>query len=74
MTIVSSDDCLRIDIVDSREGTYLRSLYMESYVGCYPIPKKYVFRFNKVKKFEKIDIIYLSEKGEMSEPATFKKF
>lgn len=72
VNFIPSDDYLRIDIVDSREGTYLRCLYMESYVGCYPISKKYVFRFDKVKKFEKIDIIYLSEKGETSEPATFK--
>jgi hypothetical protein len=65
-------DHLRIDISDSREGTYLRCLHMGSYVGCYHIPREYIFKFNKIKKVDEVDIIYISKDGIMSEPAIFK--
>lgn len=68
----SSRDYLRIDILDSRDGIYLRCLHMGSYVGCYPIPRKYVFKYNKVKKIEKVDIIYVTQEGIMSEPVRFR--
>jgi hypothetical protein len=64
---------LKIKITDSREGIYLRCLQMGTYVGCYPIPKTYKIKYNEIKKIDRIDIIYLSEKEEMSEPATFRK-
>lgn len=71
---IPASDHLKIDIIDPRIGTYVRCLRMESYIGCYPIPPKYTFRYNKVKKIEKIDIIYISGEGEMSQPVTFNKF
>lgn len=64
---------LTINITDQRKGTYLRCLYRGAYIGCYPIPKTYVFKFNNVKEFEKIDIIYLSDSGGISRPATFRQ-
>jgi hypothetical protein len=74
VTFIPTDSYLRIHIVDQRKGTYMRCLYRDTYIGCYPIPEIYVFKFNSVKKFEKIDIIYLSDKGKMSSPATFRNF
>ncbi len=67
----NTKDHLKIDILDSREGTYLRCLYMGSYVGCYPIPKKYILKYNRIKKIKKVDIIYTSHEGLMSKPARF---
>jgi len=66
-----SEDNVKIDITDTRKGTYLRCIYMDSYIGCYPIPKQYIFRLNSVKEIEKIVIIYISHAGEMSSPTTF---
>jgi hypothetical protein len=63
---------LKIEITDARSGTYLRCLYMGSYVGCYPIPNHYIFQYNGVKKIRKIDIIYASGDGKTSQPATFR--
>jgi hypothetical protein len=67
-----SEDDVKVDITDTREGTYLRCIYMDSYIGCYPIPKHYTFKLNSVKEIEKIDIIYTSNTGEMSSPTTFR--
>ncbi|NWF97587.1 MAG: hypothetical protein HXY52_01435 [Nitrospirae bacterium] len=66
-----TSDHVIININDSRKGTYLRCLYMGTYVGCYPIPKKYLFKFNKVKHIDRIDIIFLSENGIPSKPSSF---
>jgi len=67
-----TEDRLKIEITDARTGTFLRCLYMGSYVGCYPIPHHYVFQYNRVKKAEKIDILYVSGDGKTSQPATFR--
>jgi hypothetical protein len=67
-----AEDHLKIEINDARAGTFLRCLHMGSYVGCYPIPHHYVFQYNKVKKAEKIDILYVSDDGKTSQPATFR--
>lgn len=67
-----SEDNVKIDITDTRKGTYLRCIYMDSYIGCYPIPKQYTFRLNSVKEIEKIVIIYISHTGEMSSPTIFR--
>jgi hypothetical protein len=72
VNFISSEDNVKIDIADTRKGTYLRCIYMDSYIGCYPIPKQYTLRLNSVKEIEKIDIIYISHTGEMSSPATFR--
>lgn len=74
VNFIQTDSYLRIHIVDQRKGTYMRCLYRDTYIGCYPIPEIYVFKFNSVKKFEKIAIIYLSDKGKMSNPTTFRNF
>lgn len=73
VNFIPSDSHLTINIIDQRKGTYLRCLYRDTYIGCYPIPKLYVFKCNSVKEFEKIDIIYLSDSGGMSRPATFRR-
>jgi hypothetical protein len=72
VNFISSEDNVKIDITDTRKGTYLRCIYMDSYIGCYPIPKQYTLRLNSVKEIEKIDIIYISPTGEMSSPTTFR--
>jgi len=74
VNFILAEGHLTIDIVDSRTGTYVRCVHMGSYVGCYPIPRKYIFKFNNIKKVERIDIIYISKDGIMSKPATFKGF
>ena len=66
-----SEDDIKVSITDTRKGTYLRCIYMDSYIGCYPIPKRYTFRLNSVKEIDKIVIIYISNTGEMSSPTTF---
>ena len=72
VNFIPTQDHVKIEIGDSRSGIFWRCLYMGSYTGCYPIPRKYVFQYNTVKKVDKIDIIYQSEQGEMSRPATFR--
>ena len=66
-----ASDHLRIEITDSREGTYLRCLHMGTYVGCYPIPRIYMFKYNKIKRIDRIDIILLSKDGMASKAASF---
>jgi hypothetical protein len=73
VTFVPRPGRLKIEITDSREGVYLRCVHMGAYVGCYPIPKNYTMKYNAVKKVDRIDILYLSEKGEGSEPAIFRQ-
>ena len=68
------DDYLRITIHDTRKGIYMRCLHMGSYVGCSPIPKDYTFRYNTVKKIQKIDVIYVDGENRESKPATFENF
>ena len=68
------DDHLRIKIYDTRNGIYMRCLHMGSYVGCSPIPKDYTFRYNTVKKIQKIDIILVNGEDGESKPSTFKNF
>jgi len=72
VNFIPAQDHVKIEIGDSRSGIFWRCLYMGSYTGCYPIPQKYVFQYNTVKNVDKIDIIYQSEQGEMSLPATFR--
>jgi len=72
VNFIPSEDNVKIDITDTRKGTYLRCIYMDSYIGCYPIPKQYTFRLNSVKEIEKFDIIYISHTGEMSSPTIFR--
>lgn len=71
INFIPASDHLKIEITDSREGTYLRCLYTGSYVGCYPIPRIYMFRYNKVKRIDRIDIIFLSEDGTVSKASSF---
>ena len=68
------DDYLRITIHDTRKGIYMRCLHMGSYVGCSPIPKDYTFRYNTVKKIQKINVIYVDRENRESKPATFENF
>ena len=67
---VQEKDHLRIQIIDSRAGTYLRCLTMGSYVGCYPIPRNYIFKLNRIKKIDRIDIIYVPGDGPISFPSS----
>jgi hypothetical protein len=69
---IKTDEDLKIDIHDTREGKFLRCVHMGSYVGCYEIPREYEFKLNKVKKIEKVDIIYITHEGIMSQPASFR--
>jgi hypothetical protein len=71
VNFIPASDHLKIEITDSREGTYLRCLHMGSYVGCYPIPKKYIVKYNKIKRIDRIDIIFLSKDGMASKAASF---
>jgi hypothetical protein len=71
VNFIPSEDNVKIHITDTRKGTYLRCIFMDSYIGCYPIPRQYTFRLNSVKEIDKIVIIYLSNRGEMSSPTTF---
>jgi hypothetical protein len=70
VNFVQEKDYLRIQVSDSREGTYLRCLSMGSYVGCYPIPRNYIFKLNRVKKIDRMDIIYLPGDGPISFPSS----
>lgn len=72
VNFIPSEDDVKVNITDTRKGTYLRCIYMDSYIGCYPIPKQYTLRLNSVKEIDKIDIIYISHTGEMSSPTTFR--
>ncbi len=71
VNFVSEPDRLKIKITDSREGIYLRCLHMGTYVGCYPIPKKYTVKYNGIKRIDRIDIIFLSKDGMASNAASF---
>ena len=68
---IPRQDRLEVEIEDSRKGTYMRCLHMGVYVGCYPIPRKYKINYNKIKHIEKVDIIFLSQEGMESNPASF---
>jgi len=71
VSFVQEKDYLRINVNDPRAGTYLRCLSMGSYVGCYPIPRNYVFKLNKIKKIDRVDIIYVQGDGPVSFPSSF---
>jgi len=71
VNFLQEKDHLRIKVNDSRAGTYLRCLSMGSYVGCYSIPRNYVFKLNKIKKIDRIDIIYMQGDGLVSFPSSF---
>jgi len=71
---ITYDDHLRIKINDTRTGIFMRCLHMGSYVGCSPIPKDYTFRYNTVKKIQKINIIYIDGENKESRPATFENY
>lgn len=71
VNFVPAPDHLKIEITDSREGIYLRCLHMGTYVGCYPIPRNYMLKYNKVKRIDRIDIIFLSEDGKVSKASSF---
>jgi len=70
VNFAQEEDYLRIQINDSRAGTYVRCLWMGSYVGCYPIPRNYIFKLNRVKKIDRIDIIYVPGDGPISFPSS----
>jgi hypothetical protein len=64
-------DHIRITVNDPREGTYVRCVLMESRAGCYPIPRRYVFKLNTIKKIDRLDIIYDRGDGLVSFPSSF---
>jgi hypothetical protein len=70
VNFVPEEDHVEIHIIDSREGIYLRCLTMGSYVGCYPIPRNYIFKLNSIKKIDRIDILYMPGDGPISFPSS----
>jgi hypothetical protein len=66
-----SDSQLAIRISDTREGTYLRCLHMGSYVGCYPVPREYIIKYNTIRKIDRVDMVFISPEGRASSATSY---